>query len=182
MGLPSIKPRDYTKGAIEAVRIFTEYGGFIRAVICYHIKDKDRADDLFQDFFLSLVAKPLPPDVQNTKCYLYKMIINGIIDAACRIEKYQNRIRRYAAHKRYSITEEGPESSLIESEEMNKMFKLIEKQLSRSESRAVILRYKNHYTVKEVAGKMNVASESVSRYISVGIGKIREFITISKSR
>lgn len=182
MGSRSAKSKDYAKGVEGAVHIFTRYREFIHAVIRYHIKDEARADDLFQDFFLSLILKPLPTDIRSIKSYLYKMIINDIADAGCRIERYQNQMRRYAARKKYHTTKKSPESALIEMEEMNKMFKLIEEQLPRSEARAVVLRYRNQYSIKEVAGKMNVTSESVSRYISVGISKVRQFLTNRKSR
>jgi DNA-directed RNA polymerase specialized sigma24 family protein len=43
-----------------AAKIFAEYGDFIRMVIRYKVKNEAQADDLFQDFFLSLVVSPLP--------------------------------------------------------------------------------------------------------------------------
>jgi RNA polymerase sigma factor (sigma-70 family) len=73
------------------------------------------------------------------------------------------------------MIKEKPENALIRTEEMSKMFELIEKRLPRSEAQAIVLRYRNHHTIKEVAEKMDVNSRSISRYISKGLSKIRQF-------
>jgi RNA polymerase sigma factor (sigma-70 family) len=160
-----------------AARIFIEYGDFIRMVIGYKVENEDRVDDLFQDLFLLLVSKPLPVGIRNTKSYLYKVIINGIIDDARRVQRYHNHTHRYAEHLSRSVTQHRPEDSLIEVEERNKMFTLIERQLRPSEAQAVTMRYRDHFSVKEVAEKMDVDSRSVSRYVSVGLRKIQHFLT-----
>jgi len=161
----------------RAAEIFSEYGDFIRAVICYRAKDDDQADDLFQDFFLSLVSRPLPADIQNVKSYLYRAITNDIIDATRRVEKYKIRMNKYAECFNYSINKNRPENALIEIEQTNKMFKLIEGRLRRSEAQAISLRYRNSYNIKEVAKKMHVNNRTVSRYISAGLSKVRQFLT-----
>jgi RNA polymerase sigma factor (sigma-70 family) len=166
----------HTDSVKSAARVFAEHGDFIRAVIGCKVKNKERADDLFQDLFLSLVFKPLPLDIRNTKSYLYRVITNYIADATSRVDKYQNRLYRYAEHRKRFTTQHIPENSLIELEEMNKMVKLIEDQLPPSEAQAVVLRYRNHHSTKETAEKMNVNSRSVSRYVSVGLSKIRHFL------
>ena len=130
-----------------AAEIFTKYGDFIRGVIQCKVADKGEVDDLFQNFFLSLVSRPPAPNVKNIKGYLYKAILNDIIDNSRRIERYQNRVHRYAEFLSYSTIEDNSENVLIEAEEMAKMFECIEKQLEHSEARAVILRYKNNYKI-----------------------------------
>jgi RNA polymerase sigma factor (sigma-70 family) len=166
------------KGGVDiAAKIFGEYGDFIHAVIRCKVRDKVQADDLSQDFFLSLVSRPPPPDIQNVKGYLYRAIINDIVDGTRRIERYQIHIRRYAERVKYFRTEDSPENDLIEAEEMDKMFKLIERQLPRTEAQAIILRYRNHYKIKEVAAKMGINDNITWRYIYKGLRKIRQFLT-----
>jgi len=177
MVLSNTSVEGQTSNVKAAMRVFIEHGDFIRTVIGCKVKNKDRADDLFQDLFLSLVYKPLPMDIRSMKSYLYRVITNDIADAVYRVEKYQNRIRRYAEYRNRYTTQHRPESSLIEVEETNKMFKLIEDQLPPSEAQAVILRYRNHCGTKETAERMNVDSRSVSRYVSVGLSKIRHFFS-----
>jgi DNA-directed RNA polymerase specialized sigma subunit len=67
-------------------------------------------------------------------------------------------------------------------EEINKIFKLIERQLQQREAQAVNLRFKNNDDIKQIAQKMQVNRESVSRYLCVGISKIRQFLNSNKSR
>lgn len=171
---------NHARNLSAATKIFTEYWDFIRAVIRYKVGNETQADDLCQDFFLSLVSNPVPPRVQNIKSYLYRAITNDIVDAARRVERYQTQIHRYAERLKYSTIEYSSENTLIETEEMNKMFELIEKRLPRSEAQAVALRYRNNHDIEEVAEKMRVNKRSVSRYISIGIGKIRQFLTVNQ--
>lgn len=163
-----------------AAKVFEEYGNFIRAVIRCKVRSKAQADDLFQAFFLSLVSRPPSPDIQNIKGYLYRAIINDIADSARRVEKYQARIRRYAECLKYFRTEDSPENALIEAEEMDKIFKLIERRLQRNEAQAIILRYRDHYKIKEVAVKMGISDNAACRYIYKGLRKIRSFLRIRR--
>lgn len=161
-----------------AAKTFVQYGDFIHSIIRCKVRDETQADDLFQDFFLSLVSRPPPPNIQNMKGYLYRAIINDIADSARRVERYQTRLRRYAERLKYFRTEDIPENALIEAEEMGKMFKLIERRLPHIEARAIILRYRNHYNIKEVAKKMGINDNAAWRYIYKGLRKIRQFLRI----
>jgi RNA polymerase sigma factor (sigma-70 family) len=165
---------------VRAAEIFSEYGGFILSVIRYQVKNDAQADDLFQDFFLSLVSRPVPADIQNIKSYLYRAITNDIVDAVRRVEKYKARINEYTGRLNYSINKEMPGNALIEQEQTDKMFRLIEGWLRHSEAQAITLRYKNSYSVKEVAKKMRVNNRTVSRYISAGLSRVRQFLTLKK--
>ena len=178
MALPSTDTNDYTDNVDAAAKIFTEYGDFILMVIRYNVKNETQADDLFQDFFLSLVASPLPAGVQNVKGYLYRAITNKIIDAIHRVESYQNHMYKYAKHLNRSINKKTPENAFIEAEETKKMFELIEMRLRSSHAQAITLRYKNNYEIKEVARKMNVRNASVRKYIYVGLSKIRQSLKL----
>jgi RNA polymerase sigma factor (sigma-70 family) len=164
----------------SAAEIFSEYGDFIRAVIHYKVKNDAWASDLFQDFFLSLVSKPIPANIQNVKGYLYKAITNDIVDAVRRVEKYKTRMDKYAECFNYSVNNNRPENALTEAEETAKMFKLIEGWVRRSEAQAISLRYRNSYNIKEVAKKMHVNNRTISRYISAGLGKVRQFLTVKQ--
>ena len=48
-----------------AAKVFDEHGDHIRRIIYWYIQDEALADDLFQDFFLTLVDKPVPMNVEN---------------------------------------------------------------------------------------------------------------------
>ena len=162
----------------QATVIFARYGDFIRAVIHSQVRNEAQADDMFQDFFLSLVYKPIPQNVKNIKGYLYRAITNDVIDATRRVERYSHHMHKYAEHFNHSINKRIPENAFIEKEETNKMFELIKGRLTNSQSQAIDLRYRNHHSIKEVAEKMDVKSTSVSRYISIGLRKIRQFLKL----
>jgi len=155
-----------------ATEVFVAHGDFIRAVIHFHVKNKAEAEDLFQDLFLFLISRPVPEKVHNVKGYLYKVISDMVRDAFRRTEHYQTRIYRYTQRHGRTI-ENGPEDVLIETEEAEKMFALIERHLPRKEALAVTLRYRDNCDTGEVADKMGVEPRSVSRYVSVGLKKIR---------
>jgi RNA polymerase sigma factor (sigma-70 family) len=159
----------------RAVDIFSKHGNFIRNVIDYRVKDPDLADDLYHDFFLSLLSKPIPLDVHNVESYLFRAIVNDSYDAIRRIETYEDRIQKYANYCRNPINEDHPENALIEKEEMEKLFTTIKEILPSSESKAIILKFKNNNSIEEVAKEMKVNRRTVSRYISVGLKKCRQF-------
>ena len=127
--------------------------------------------------FLSIVTKPVPPKVQNVRGYLYRALANDIIDSRRRIKVYQTAIQK---HYEYSICNKipsKPESLLIDIEETVKLFDMVEKQLSSTEAKAVTLRYRENYTTEETAREMKVKPRTVSRYLSVGLSKLREFLS-----
>lgn len=163
----------------QAAKIFSQHGDFIRAAIRYKISDENLVDDLYQNFFLSLVARPIPQNVRNVKRYLYRAIVNDSYDAVRRVEQYQDRIQRYSKLIGGSIDKASkycPENSLIKKEETEKIFKAVELLLPSSESRAVTMRFMNNNRIGEVAKQMAVNKRSVSRYISIGLKKLRHFI------
>ena len=67
-------------------KVFAEHGDFIHVVIRSQVKNEAQADDIFQDFFLSLVYNPVPKGVKNMKSYLYRAIINDVVDAVRRVK------------------------------------------------------------------------------------------------
>jgi len=177
VALPSANTNMYENSVLMASELLTEHGNFIRAVIRSQVKNEDQAEDIFQDFFLSLVYKPIPKGVKNIKSYLYRAITNDIVDAVRQVERYRVRIHEYSKQFTNSINNTSPENALIKKEQLDKMFALIKGRLPNSESQAIFLRYRKHHSPKEVAEKMGVNDRSVSRYICVGLRKIRQLLT-----
>jgi len=166
----------YGDNVDTAHNVFAEHGDFIQAVIRSRIKNKDEADDIFQNFFLALVHKPVPEGVRDIRGYLYKAIINDIVDAARRVERYQALVHRYSEQLNFSINRIGPEDALTINEETDKVLGLISRQLRRSEFQAITLRYGSCTDISEVAEKMGVNSGTVRRYISVGLAKVHKLL------
>jgi RNA polymerase sigma factor (sigma-70 family) len=128
---------------------------------------------------LFFIQKQIPREVYNIKGYLFRAVTNHVINANLKRKKYTDRIRRYA-EMHEEIANNGPEKALIEDGEINKMFRLIKGWLPRSEAQVIILRYKHNYNIKEVAKKMKVNNRSVSRYISGGLNKVRQFLILKQ--
>jgi len=84
----------------------------------------------------------------------------------------------YSTGQKAAVKTPGPVwvPTTIETEEMNKMFKLIEGCLPRSGAQAITLRYRNNYNTKEIARKMRVNKRTVHRYISIGLNKARQLL------
>ena len=158
-----------------AKRVFTKHGHFIRSTIRFHVRDEPMAEDIFQDFFLSLISKPMPQDIRNERAFLYRVISAKAKDAFRKIDRYQQNMNRYAQCYRFPA-DECPENAVIEADEVEKMFELIHSRLSSSEALAITLRYKNNFETSKVAGTMGVKSRSVSRYVCAGLKIIRDIL------
>jgi RNA polymerase sigma factor (sigma-70 family) len=168
---------DHRYNAAGAARVFLDHGDFIREVICSHIQDHDQADDLFQEFFLSLVSDPPPRDIQNIESYLYKAIMNDIIDAAHRKKKYGDLIHKYAERSNHPCSQTAPEEVILKMEETGKVLDLIEKRLPRAEAQAVCLQYRDNHNAEEIAEKMGVRAATVRGYVSEGLSRIRRLFS-----
>ena len=163
---------------LAASKVFAQYGDFIRAVIRSKLRNQDETDDIFQNFFLSLASKPIPTGVKNIKSYLYKAIINDIVDAVRRAEVYKSHLRKYNRNFGYSVNNARSETALMKEEEINRLVKFMERRLKKGESSAIALRYRDGYSIKEVAENMCVKPRSASRYVCVGLGKIRQLLKV----
>ena len=166
------KNGDVSSNVDRAERVFEEYGDFIRSIIRFNVRNEALSEDLFQDLFLFLISRPIPQDVQNVRGFLYRVVSDNIKDAFRRMDRYQARIHRYA-DRQERVINNRPEKNLSEIEETKRMFELIQKRLPSNEALAVTLRYRNNYDTKEIAEKMGVKPRSVSRYVSIGLKKIR---------
>lgn len=175
------KKSDGPSNVDRAGEVFDEYGNFIRLAIRFRVKNEAEAEDLFQDLFVCLVAKPIPEEVRNVKGFLYKLISDTAKDAFRRIDRYQARIHRYA-ERNLRIVEDRPETCLMGVEETKKMFDLIERRLPAREAWAVMLRYGYNCNTSEVAEEMKVKLSSVRRYVSAGLKKIGHVLGKNEGR
>ncbi|OHB59124.1 MAG: hypothetical protein A2Y12_12910 [Planctomycetes bacterium GWF2_42_9] len=159
-----------------AAEIFTKYGEFIYTIIRFKVGNDGLADDLFQNFFLSLVNSPPPPAIKNIKGYLYKAILNDIIDNARHVERYNSLMENYAEHSRHHNNEVSADDRLLNLEEIKKMIDYIDKKLEYNEARAINLRFKDDMKIKDVAERLGVNGATAWRYISKGLNDVRRFL------
>jgi RNA polymerase sigma factor (sigma-70 family) len=157
-----------------ARQLFIEQGEFIRSIVRYATSNNEYTDDLLHDLFIFFVAKPIPKDIRNIRGYLYKVILDKVKDWQRARTRYQTKIRYYGQMNLKPIAvlhQEGQQR-----EEAREILGLIEEHLTKTEVKAILLRYQNQCAIEDVAKKMNVKPRSVSRYISVGFKKIRDIL------
>ena len=164
----------------RATAIFSEHCDFIRAVIRYKIKDESMAEDLFHNFFLSLVSRPVPAEVRDIKGYIYRAIINDVTDHIRHLGRYQALTHRCADYNKLTVNNRLPEDALMEKEQTDRMIELIRKRVTRNEFKAITSRYRDGLSIKEAADRMSINNRSVSRYISTGLRKVKQFLTFAQ--
>jgi RNA polymerase sigma factor (sigma-70 family) len=159
-----------------AAEVFDRYGDEIRALIHFNIKDKSKVDDIFQNFFVSIVRKPIPPDIEDIKGYLYRAVTNDVIDVSRQKKCHQDHIKKYAECRKHFLIAEDPQNTAILVENTRKMFQLIETHLPKRQAEAVLQRYGQGINTTDTAKKMHTDKRIVSRYLSIALKKMREFI------
>ncbi len=160
--------------AAEAV--FREHWAMINEVAKACMRNSCEAEDVFQDLFISLVEKPIPAGVRNVRQYLFTTIRNDVTDAVRRRRNYDARIERYARRRPEGAAGEFPHDILARAEETHRIFELVERHLPQREAEAVLQRYCYDKDAGDAAQAMGVNRRTFSRYLCMGIKKIRELV------
>lgn len=159
--------------ALDAASLFAEHGGYIRAIIRFHVKNEFQVEDLYQEFFLTLLVKPIPANVESVRAYLYRAITNDVIDAGRRESRRQKNLRLFSERARNSIQIEEPGDAIEETEEKDSILSHWLRQLRGREAEAIRLRYRDSRSIDEIAREMGVDNATVSHYLSRGLKKLR---------
>lgn len=157
-----------------ATRIYNEHSENIRRIIRRQVNDLTTVDDILHDFFLSLVRRPICPEMKNIKGYLYRAVRNDVLDAATKKRNYKARITKYAKIKMSYRTHQNPQKIALKRDEIEKVFNLIDENLPRREAMAVLQRHRYDQNTTEAAKAMNIDKRSFSRYLCVGLKKLRD--------
>ncbi len=159
-----------------AAEIFDRYGDEIRTIIHFNVKDKSKADDIFQEFFVSIIRKPIPTDIQDIRAYLYRAVTNDVIDVSRQTKCYRDRIQKYSECRKYFVISEDPQDTAIQVENTKKMIQLIESRLPKREAEVVVQRFGHGFNTTDTAEKMQVDKRIVSRYLSAALKKMRQYV------
>ena len=160
--------------------IFEQYGDFLRTIIFFNIKNISEVDDIMQDFFISLVEHPIREDIEDIKSYLYRAIINDIIDAKRRTKSFKEHVFKYADFTNNASQQQiQHEEIILENEEIKKVLKIIKNYLPAHEAQALLNYYISDYDIKTAAERMKLNIRTFSRYVSTGIKKFRSFLELS---
>jgi RNA polymerase sigma factor (sigma-70 family) len=156
----------------KATAIFAEHEAFIRTSISIHAGGKLDPEDLYQEFYLSLIRKPIPDDVRDLKGYLYRVIGHHVVDAIRSGRSYSRTVKKYAEETRISINTEEPRNAFIDEEHQNATVAGMVHHLQDREAEAFVLKYRDDCNIMEIAAKMGVNRRTVSRYLSESLRKL----------
>lgn len=141
--------------------------------------DTDLVEDTIQDVFIILFKKRhLLDPKKNLRAYLFRSFRNMLI------ERLRERSRKNDFVYKYSATDaevafENIEDTIIQTEESEKYFKLIEKcmeSLSDRQREAIFLKYTNDFSYEEIAKILNIDVASSRTLVYRSIKKIRELL------
>ncbi len=156
-----------------ATAVFTQYGDVIRAAIRFQAGNKLDHDDLYQEFYLSLIHRPLPADVRDIRSYLYRAVLNYVTSALRHRRNESQHFKKYVEETEISIYNEPAKDAFIEDEQRNVTVSRLAGQLQERLARAFVLRYRDDCSIFEIADKMGVNRRTVSRYLSESVDKLR---------
>jgi RNA polymerase sigma factor (sigma-70 family) len=159
-----------------ASAVFTQYEGFIRAVIRYFAHNACEEEELYQDLFLVLMCDKRLPYVQNVKSYLYQTIARDAIDAARWATAEHKRQKKFLENAEIPVYSPGADFALLKAEEVDGVLKCARSHLGRKEAIAVTLMYREHCTVPEIARRMRVKERTVHRYLSSALQTLRRIL------
>lgn len=159
-----------------ATEIYEKFGVIIQTMIRFHSNNESEAEDLYQDFFLSLVRKPIPTEVKCIKSYLFRAIRNDVLDVARYKKSYRDRVYKYQVNRSALANLESVEEVMIRNEHAEEMLELVRENLSPHESRVVLQRCYHDSNTDETASKIGVDKRTVARYLCVGLRKIRQLV------
>ncbi|MEN6424166.1 MAG: sigma-70 family RNA polymerase sigma factor [Phycisphaerales bacterium] len=152
--------------------IFAEYGGFIRTIIRVQAGAKLDEEDLYQEFYLVLLRKPIPADVQNVEGYLYCAIVHHVVNTIRFQERYAQNVKKYAKETRISINTEGSEDAFTSEEQKQTAVARLTRYLPGREAQAFVLRYRDDCSILEIATRMGINRRTVSRYLSESLRRL----------
>jgi RNA polymerase sigma factor (sigma-70 family) len=173
------KARPDSDAVRRAVAIFNEYADFIRDVIRFQAHDRSWREDLFQEFFLELIRRPVPADVRNVKSYLYRAVVHLVLDSARAQDNYRRAMKKYARKTRIPINTRAAGNALIEEDTEGRYATVasLARHLQGRAAQAFVLRYRDDFSVGEIATRMGVNARTVSRYLSESLKRLRETLT-----
>ena len=178
-GIPTASARhgtDVHRRVRLAAEAFGKYGDEILAVIRFNVDDPSKANDIFQDFFVSLVRRPIPSHIDDVKGYLYKAVTNDVIDVSRRTRNRESNAQKYAHVQKHNLSQGNPQDIAIHVEETERMLQLIENHLPKREATVLLRRCSDGFSTADTAGELHLTKRTVSRYLSVAMKKIRRLV------
>ncbi|MCE5186852.1 MAG: sigma-70 family RNA polymerase sigma factor [Planctomycetaceae bacterium] len=155
--------------------LYREHGTFIESILRFAAADLNEREDIYQDIFMALIKKNDLSAIRDIRDYLYVLTINKVNEYRRKKHRSKRILQEYASLLGSETSDEGRQPVLVR-EEVNEVLKAIETCLSKQESQAVLLRYRDMADNEQAAQKMNVAKGTFLRYVSLGMKRIRAIV------
>ncbi|MHC4215339.1 MAG: sigma-70 RNA polymerase sigma factor region 4 domain-containing protein, partial [Planctomycetota bacterium] len=124
--------------------------------------------------FVSLAERPIPEHIEDVTSYLRRAIMRDIIDSGRRVGHERACLGRYAQRRRTFSFRDDPSNNAVRSELIEMLGRLAGKQLRKRESQAIVYRFLCNHDTTLAAKLMGVDKRTVSRYVSIGIKRLRQ--------
>jgi RNA polymerase sigma factor (sigma-70 family) len=157
-----------TKQNVEKVtEMFAIHGDFLFCVLRKELSEDD-ARDLWQNLFLTLITKPVPSHTTNIRRYLYQAAVHDIIDLKRRAQMHKKKVNEYLDMAPKTQYDRCPVEQLIGIESVREAFKKIKGTLPPTVGQAVLHKFQEQLSRREISEKMNIKKETVDKYLSIG--------------
>ena len=173
MAEASKKDKSDSSASQAPSEILAEHEEYIRAVIRFQAGGVFDEEDVFQEFFLTFVCRPLSSDIRCSRSYLYRAITNHIADMARRGTCYRRHLKNYAKEKRNSINSHPAPNACIDKEQRSATMAYMVRHLRGRHAQAFALKYRDNCSIKEIAARMGVDRRTVSRYLCESLKTLR---------
>ena len=157
------------QAALES--IYLKYRPRLIATACSYNVDRNQAEDVLHDVFLSLTCRIREFDIQYSLYgYLRTGIVNGIRDIIRRRVRQEKALVHNAVSDRVLYS---PQACLIESEETERAEDLLSV-LPDSQREVVCLRIQHGLKFREIAGVQGVSSSTVRGRYRYGLSRLKD--------
>jgi RNA polymerase sigma factor (sigma-70 family) len=151
-----------------------------------HFESPENAEDILQNFFLSLILKPLPPETKDIRSYLYRSLINDIKDFNRREKTHRQKIRNYRDYliqkSNFGIVVDAPDLGLTRKEQANRIFTIANTRLAPHMRITFNLRYKLGYRIGQISKTTGVKKNVIRVYLTSARKMIRYWIGERESK
>jgi DNA-directed RNA polymerase specialized sigma24 family protein len=133
-------------------------------------------EELFQDFFLFLVSKPIPDYVQNIKGYICRALTNDIHDFFGSRRVTARSAEAICGHAEICFTGEDRIADLYGSGHGGALFRLAEKRSPPYLARTFPPAFREQCNIREISARIGVPPRAVSVYLSKAVKYVRECV------
>jgi RNA polymerase sigma-70 factor (ECF subfamily) len=156
--------------------LFIAHEDFIRTVVRFQAGDRFDEEDVVQSFYLMLLSRSLPPGIGHLRSYLYKAVTHHVADLARHGSRYRRHLKIYARQRRISINMRPTANAIEEKEQGTAAVAYMVRHLRDRQAEAFTLKYRDGYSIAEIAQRMGVNKRTVSRYLCDAVRTLREIL------